>query len=695
MPLRWLPACLVVLSVASGCSAVPWVSDAISGSDQDPSAGVLRSEALDRPVQRVPTELDDALFAPRLLDTVRFTSTACGFDIPPGLEARCGTVVVPADWATGDGSIELPVAVFPSTSANPAADPVVYLEGGPGSHTLETLVYSAEDIIEPLADRGDVIFFDQRGAGLSSPRLVCEENEALTRRLEDDPSITQDEADAASHDALAQCRQRLLDAGIDLTDYNSINNAHDVEAIRRALGYDQWNLYGISYGTKLGLEVLRRHPEAVRTAVLDSVYPPQVDSVRDNPATFVDSYRAVVAACAREAACAAGGDLAERINQVVAGLDEQPIQVEVQDWIGGTTDEVFVTGETVVGVVVGALYSPYRFTDIPEMIAELELGRTEALQTYLSQDRSTERFFSDGMFYAIACHEEISFADEDEVAATLPADPFGQTDRFDLASNTGSSAFGTCRAFENGQAPASSNEAVVSDRPTLLMAGRYDPVTPVSWAEAAAETLTNGTVVVAEHGSHGVSPGECGMVIMRQFLDSPDAAPDSSCFSDEELSFVQENDPSVSIEAVSFDIELLGVAIDTVQPAEWSVGSLNGDQYRQQSFLDPAQFFQLAGERLATEALTGAFVDEFGITMSDPEPLSGQGVSVGSTPAVDLSRSWSRRTGRSDSVGIEWFETEVGGIPTVVVLAAPLEELATLLDSVVVPALQTIEVRPR
>ena len=408
--LRWLTTLLSVLFVASGCSLVPWSDDSES------SVGVLRSETLDRPVQEVPPAGNEALFAPRLLETVRFSSGPCQFDMPTDLEARCGTVTVPADWATGDGSIELPIAIFLSTAANPAPDPVIYLEGGPGSHTLETLIYSAEDIIEPLVDRGDVIFFDQRGAGLSSPQLVCDEVEETTRRLEDDPSISDAQAESESHDALARCRQRLLDTGVDLTDYNSINNAHDVEAIRRALDYDQWNLYGISYGTKLGLEVLRQHPEAVRTAVLDSVYPPQVDSVRDNPKTFVDSYEAVVAACAREAACAAQGDLALRINQVVAGLDAEPIQVEVQDWIGGITDEVFVTGETVVGVVVGALYSPYRFTDIPEMISELEVGRTDALETYLSQDRSTERFFSDGMFYAIACHEEISFADEDEVA---------------------------------------------------------------------------------------------------------------------------------------------------------------------------------------------------------------------------------------------------------------------------------------
>jgi len=383
---------------------------------------------------------------------------------------------------------------------------------------------------------------------------------------------------------------------------------------------------------------------------------------------------------------------------LVAELDATPIQVEIRDWIGGTSDEVHVTGESLVGIITGALYSPARFTDIPELIAELETGRTDALVMFLSQDRSTERFFTDGMFYAFACHEEISFSDEATVAAALPPDPFGQTDRFDLATNTGTSAFRTCEAFENGQAPAASNQAVRTDLPVLLMAGRYDPVTPVAWAEVAAQTLANAQLVVAEHHAHGVSPGECGMSVVRQFLDAPGAAPDSTCFAAETLSFRRQNDPSVDVSPVSFEIELLGVSIDTVQPDGWLTGTLSGDQYRQQSFLDQTQLFQLAGENLLLDALSGAFLEEFGIRLGPATPLASAGsvgATVGSTPVSELNRPWDYRSGRSDRFAVEWFETEINGLPTVVVLAAPIDEVDVLLDDVVVPALQAIEVRPR
>ena len=621
-----------------------------------------------------------------------FVDGDCPFEVPAGFTPRCGTVVVPADWATGDGSVTLAVAVFPSSSPTPAEDPVIYLEGGPGSHSLDTIQFVVEDLLEPLTARGDLIFFDQRGVGYSEPQLDCSETTELTRELEDDPSIGDDEGTERFHAALAACRDRLIASGVDLTDYNSISNAADVEAIRVALGYARWNLYGVSYGTKLGLEVLRRHPAGVRSAVLDSVYPPQVDSVAENPGTFLDSYQAVIDACAGEPTCASAGDLGERIAQVVADYEENPKQVELQDWLTGETDDVFVTGDTIVEVIVGALYTPWQFTDVPELIDGLEAGRTVEISAFLGQDRTTERFFSTGMFYAIACHEEISFADPNEVSAVLPADPFELKDRFDFASNTGNLAFGTCEAFSNGQAPDVSNTAVNSDTPTLLMAGVYDPVTPVSWAEAAAETLTNSSLVVAPYASHGVSTDACGITIVIDFLDGL-VAPDEACLNqaDAELRFLSGPERAVELENASFEIESRGVRIETVRPADWSVGVLGGDQYRRESFLDVSELFQLAGDEVLVDLLRDFIEGEHGLTLSAPQPFAGDDT-VGPLAAADLDRAWERRSASSETVTVEWFERAQGDGTVLVVLVTATAERDSHLEAVVAPALEAIEV---
>ncbi len=620
-----------------------------------------------------------------------FVPGPCRFQPPEGYSPRCGIVAVPMDWDRAEGEVELAVAVFASTTEAPADDPVIYLDGGPGSHALDTIEFSVEEFLEPLLARGDVVFFDQRGAGRSTPHLDCPETASVNRRVEDDPALDDDEATVAFRAALGRCRQRLVDAGIDLTDYNSISNAHDVEAIRIALGYRRWNLFGISYGTKLGLEVLRRHPGAIRAAVLDSVYPPQVDSVLENPSTFVASYEAVIAACADEPACGADGDLADRVRALVARYEADPVEVEVRDWIADERDDVFVTGETIVEIIVGSLYTPSQFTDLPELVAELERGETAAVSTFLSQDRTTERFFSNGMFFAIACNEEVSFADRSEVAAALPADPFGLGDDFDFASNTGNLAFGTCEAFDSGTAPELSNQPVTSDVPTLLLAGVYDPVTPVEWAERAATTLGRSQLVVGPYASHGVSGGACGISIVVAFLDRPADRPDDRCLSEEPLRFVAPPTSAPELEAVTFQIPDFGVEITTVRPVDWPIGALQGDQYRQASFLDPTEFYQVAGDRSLGPVLAEFIAAEQDVELGSARPL-GNGTG-GPISADTVPGTWQRRSGRNGAVAVEWYETELDGQATYVVLVSPVGQVEENLASVVLPALTAIEVR--
>ncbi len=670
--------------VAAGCSVSPnellGSESSDFGSTGKDSSELTRSADSDPDRESSGAEVDVGAFEPT------FDEGACDESLPTSLEIDCGTVLVPSNWEQGSGEIELAVVVFRSSS-NSDVGPIVNLEGGPGGHSLETIDFVVEDVVKPLLEIGDVVFFDQRGVGLSQPRLRCQELAELSREHEDDPGLDDDEATDEFYRTLEDCRNRLLDDGIALVDYNSINNAHDVEAIRIALGYEQWNLFGVSYGTKLALEVMRRHPEHVRTAILDSVYPPQVDSVSENPSTFLASLNKVVAACAEEPECAAEGDLGDRIRAVVADLEKDPLRVEIEDWISGETDDVFVTGDTLSGVVTSALYSPSQFVDLPEVIEQLENGDSDGIATFLSQDRTSERFFTSGMFYAIACQEEISFAKPDIVKAALPDDPFGLDDKFELASNTGLSAFETCAAFENGQAPATSNEAVTSDIPTLLMAGDFDPVTPTQWAELAAETLSNSHLVVSENGSHGLSGGDCGSSIVTEFLTAPDSKPDASCFDDEELTFLARSQQEVELEDFSFEVDD-GKTLSSVRPEGWRVGSLDGDLYRDQSFLDPTVFFQLSADQNLVLGLE-SYVGQSDISLSDPTELTG---AVGPIEPSELGRRWNRRSGSSGDTRAEWFETTIDGQPVQVILITSNEDYEANLEFVVLPALLDIDI---
>lgn len=615
-----------------------------------------------------------------------FERGTCPFDVPAGTEPRCGTVAVPEDWAAGTGTVTLSVAVFASTADSPAPDPVVYLDGGPGGNSLDAVQFLTTDLLEPLQARGDVVFFDQRGVGHSTPTLDCTEVTSFTRQAEDDPAMDDDEVNAGFDDALAACHQRLVGQGVNLAAYNTINNAHDVDAVRRALGYDTWNLLGISYGTRLGLEVMRQHPDGVRSVVLDSVYPPEVDSTKENPGTFVAAYQKVVAACAQEPACAAAGDLAARYKAIVAALDAKPIQVEVRDFLSGQTDQVWVDGGAIIDVVTQALYSPEQFTDLPELVGELEQGRTDALELFLSQSRTNEAFFSTGMFFAVECNEEIAFADPAAVAAALPPDPFGHSDAFDYGSNDGLLAFSSCDAFNGDTQPTPDpilNQPVSSDLPTLVMSGQFDPVTPPAWAQSAADNLTQAWVVSAPYGAHGISPGECGMSVVRQFLDDPDTVPDANCYDSETIHFLTgPASGQVELEPVTYTGPDGSTEISTVAPKGWSSGGLDGDWSRQSSFLDPTELLQLAG---SGGPLLAASIEQFlsetqKVTLSAPETVDGPG------------GQWQHRTARTDTRAVEWYQAERNGVTVLVLLLATPAEIDALTAAVLEPALDKITV---
>ncbi len=166
-----------------------------------------------------------------------FTEGECPYQLP-GEDMLCGTLDVPEDYDEPEGRrVRLPVAILPASAPAPAADPIVYLNGGPGQSAVSWLLVISR-IGAPRANR-DLIVIEQRGNGAGEPALLCDADEAVRA-----------------------CHDRLVAEGIDLARYGNADSARDVEALRGALGYEAWNLYGISYGTTLAMHVLAMFPTA-------------------------------------------------------------------------------------------------------------------------------------------------------------------------------------------------------------------------------------------------------------------------------------------------------------------------------------------------------------------------------------------------------------------------------------------------
>ncbi len=176
-----------------------------------------------------------------------FETAECPFPVPIGYRIDCGFVSVPEDRSQpGSPLIKIGVALVHSRAAQPAPDPIFFLNGGPGGALIAALPNMLSGF-DPLLSVRDVVFFDQRGAGWSQPSLVCPEVEALKIAELKGQRLPLEESLAP----YLACRDRLQGAGVNVAAYNTTENAADVDDLRRALGYEQVNLFGVSYGTML------------------------------------------------------------------------------------------------------------------------------------------------------------------------------------------------------------------------------------------------------------------------------------------------------------------------------------------------------------------------------------------------------------------------------------------------------------
>ncbi|MEC7763268.1 MAG: alpha/beta hydrolase [Pseudomonadota bacterium] len=237
----------------------------------------------------------------------------------------CGIVSVPEDHDAPDNGqrVDLAFAILRAETMYPAADPLVYLHGGPGIGNLNGGLGFMAEVFAPFRTTRDVVIFDQRAAGISSGSVAC--TEQLTQNiseviLEETGALDEDEdGNVVVTQFMQDCLAEIRAGGTDLTKYNTRQNALDVPMILTALGYEAWNLYGISYGSKLTLETMRTAPEGIRSVVIDGVAPPWVHLYDTLTLPISESIERLVADCAAEAACnTAYPDLGTVITEVIA-----------------------------------------------------------------------------------------------------------------------------------------------------------------------------------------------------------------------------------------------------------------------------------------------------------------------------------------------------------------------------------------
>jgi len=463
----------------------------------------------------------------------RFESAPCSFtpaaDQVEGLTLNCGFVLVPENRSRPEGNwIRLAVAIFKSSTIA-TRPPLLLLGGGPGTVVLDTFgpIISGALAHDFTADR-DLVMFDQRGVGYSQPALSCPELDDLALRTIGIHRTRDQETDDQVEAAFV-CRDRLVASGIDLAAYNTAASAADVNDLRIALRYGRFDVWGISYGTRLALAVERDFPAALHSLVLDSALPPSVNQVTDRAANAERAFRTLFDGCAADLACAAAyPDLETVVYDLVAEFNHTPANFFAQDPRTGTVYNVVLTGDRLIRTLHAALTDASLIPFAPLVAASIRAGDFTLMSQATSLLTFGGRGQSAGMFYSVNC--------ADEVSRTSPARVFAarRTVRREIVEALSEDArLRICAGWGAGQTPRRSGAPVVSDVPTLILAGEYDPLTPPSYAEIMSRTLRNGRWFEFPGIGHAVErSSSCAHAMMIDFLAAPQLGPDARCIAE-------------------------------------------------------------------------------------------------------------------------------------------------------------------
>lgn len=434
--------------------------------------------------------------------------TDCSIGAGAGkLSAQCTTLAVPLDPdAPESDQLDLSIARIPARRHSTHTDAFTLLAGGPGQSALESFPAVAFAFRHIMRDH-DVILIDQRGTG-SSARLSCPEApDSLGTGL------------AVDTDKVSQLAQACLDTlDHDPRLFTTSVAVKDLEHVRQTLGVSQWNLYGISYGTRVALHYLRRYPDKVRTLMLDAVVPPGVALGPEIAPLAQRALDLIFNRCVADSGCfEAFGDQREATRMLFESLEKQPRSITYEDVATGRLTTLEFTREHLAITLRLMSYSSQTAAILPSMLHEAivndnfaPLARQASLQS-----QSLGNSLATGMHHAVICTEDAPF-----MQATDSETESGTSYMGDGVVDT---LLASCTSWPAGRMDADFKEPVTARTPTLILSGEADPITPPDYGEEVAESLLNSRHLINSQQGHMQAPFGCMPVLLAQFVETADA----------------------------------------------------------------------------------------------------------------------------------------------------------------------------
>ncbi|MBV9891187.1 MAG: alpha/beta fold hydrolase [Rhizobacter sp.] len=417
----------------------------------------------------------------------------------------CGTLQRPLDPAHPErAQISIRYVVVPAMARRKFPDPVFLLAGGPGQSAVAVAAPTVA-LLSRLNNRRDIVFVDQRGTGGSAP-LQCQDPEHETLAEQADPERQVRLAEQCKAELL---RLPYLKGADDLRFFTTTIAVQDLDAVRRALGAEQIDLVGASYGTRVALEYLRQFPRAVRRSVLDGVAPADMALPASFSADNQAALDALLAACAAQPACARDHpELRARFKALLASL---PRTVTAAHPLTGRSEQFVVGRDMLLGAVRNALYAPQIAAALPAAIDAASGGDFAGIVGLNSMfaARKSSRIAT-GMHLSVVCAEDVP-----RIASS--ADQPGA----DFARSFAQFYERMCAAWPRGDVPAAFDSIAPAASAVLALSGGLDPATPPRHGERVVRALgPMARHLVVANAGHGVLAIGCMRDLVYRFIDA-------------------------------------------------------------------------------------------------------------------------------------------------------------------------------
>jgi len=404
------------------------------------------------------------------LTVLLLTIAALAFGQTAATEPESFRIAVPENRDKKDSRpLSLAVARFAASGADRTI-PLIYVSGGSGAG-ISAVTGPRRPFFEALRQLGDVVAFDIRGTGRSTPRLVCD----APLQLEMGTALTRAALIAATRNSNKTCADALRAQGFDLSGYNGRQVVEDIEDVRRDLGVDRIRLFGTSTGTHLALEYVRAHPDRVAAVFLAGTEGP------GQTAHLPSGMDGVVGMLS-----ASKPQLLELLRGVFASLDTKPVTVDVKGTpvaIGGYDARVFVASTlgdraqmamlqplftamnagnygNVAGLKLQALKQP--FQSPWESLHDCQAGTADARLQQVDREAAT----------ALLGYATLDFVE-------------------------------ACDGWSAPVLPVRYRTPVTSTVPALFISGTLDGRTPVANADEVRRGFPNSAHLIVEGASHG------------------------------------------------------------------------------------------------------------------------------------------------------------------------------------------------